>query len=153
MSCPCRRSAGLVLALNKAQEVLLVDRSTRTGLSLPGGSARAGEAPNEAAARCFMMDTGLVIDVWEMLAGDFVYEDTYPEGFNVVFSGGVLTDRQVARIDTSNPQSRISGHQFVAMAELHLHVAPHPLARIRQAWTALQAGKGLPLLVMGEPVG
>lgn len=39
------------------------------------------------------------------------------------------------------------------MAELAQYVKPHTLSRIRQAWTAREAAKGLPLPVMGEPVG
>ncbi|MGK4580555.1 NUDIX domain-containing protein [Kitasatospora sp. HPMI-4] len=148
---PPRRIGCLVIAFNDAGEVLMVDPDYKDSLILPGGSAEPGEAPNEAAARHFVLETGLVLDLWQIVAVDYVPAGEYPEGINIVFSCGVLTPRQIERIKHSEG-THLRGHKFVPMAELHKHTSPHTRQRISQAWHARYDGQGIPLLVMGEPV-
>ncbi|WP_145791579.1 NUDIX domain-containing protein [Kitasatospora atroaurantiaca] len=147
---PARRVGGVVIAFNEAGDVLMVDPNYKDGWILPGGSAEKDEAPNEAAARHLLIETGLVLDLWELVAVDYAPVGEYPEGLNFVFNGGILKARQVDRIKTGE---HLNGHRFVPMTELHEYAQPYQRQRIGQAWEARRDGKGLPLLIKGEPVG
>ncbi|WP_329565399.1 NUDIX domain-containing protein [Kitasatospora sp. NBC_01266] len=150
---PVRRLGCQVIAFNPAGEVLVVDPEYKSGLTLPGGSALQGEAPNEAAARHLALETGLVLDLWQILAVDYVPEGVYPEGINLVFNGGMLTDRQVERIAVPPiAKSRLHGFRFVPMTEVSTCTEPYQRRRIRQAYNALNMAKALPLLLRGELV-
>ncbi|GAA2139059.1 hypothetical protein GCM10009760_20850 [Kitasatospora kazusensis] len=151
---PPRRLGCLVLVTNEAGDPLLVEPAGRPGLVLPGGSAAADESPNEAAARHVFAATGLALDLWQIVAVDYVPKGELVEGLNLVLYGGVLNERRIGTMKPPAPKTRLAGHRFVPLSELHHHVEPGQRQRISQAVRAADnTDARLPLLLRGEPVG
>ncbi|MDH6578551.1 NUDIX domain-containing protein [Kitasatospora sp. MAP5-34] len=150
---PARRIECVVIAFNSEGHVLMVDPEHQEGLVLPGGAAGEDEAAHDAAARHLLAQTTLVLDLWQLLAVDHLPAGEHPEGYNFVFNGGVLTAKQVERINTDTPGTRLRGHRFVGTTELPDHVSPVGRRRIAAAWLTRRDGQGIPLLVRGFPVG
>ena len=108
---PVRRFGCVVVAFNQEGEVLMVDPEYKEGLILPGGSAEADEVPNVAAARHMLLETGLALDLWQIIAVDYVPAGEFPEGINFVFHGGILTPLQAERIKGDTPATHLRGHR------------------------------------------
>ncbi|HET7529641.1 MAG TPA: NUDIX domain-containing protein [Mycobacteriales bacterium] len=71
--------AGAVVR-DEAGRLLLVRRGRPPGLgswSLPGGRVEPGETPDQAAAREVLEETGLVVEVGELLQTVVIWDGTY----------------------------------------------------------------------------
>ncbi|AUY52767.1 NUDIX domain-containing protein [Streptomyces sp. CB01881] len=146
---PACRLGALVLLRSQAGHVLLVDPDHLDGLLLPGGPALPNEPPHLAAARHLHAQTGLLRRVTQLLAVDFTPADRYLERLNLVFDGGVVTDREEQRV-TVPPRCRsgLHGARFADLAHLSALMSPAQNARVQQALANL--GRALPLLVHGQ---
>ncbi|QEV03563.1 hypothetical protein CP971_34055 [Streptomyces viridifaciens] len=115
-------------AARTANAVLYLD-----GLILPGGAARSGELPHEAAAHHLLAQTGLSRRLTHVLAVDYTPPDRYLERINLVFDGGIADGRP-------------AGARFVPVRELGRAMAPAQAARVADAL----AGRALPFLLHGQ---
>ncbi|MGW2543669.1 NUDIX domain-containing protein [Kitasatospora sp. NPDC001574] len=151
---PRRRSGNAVLVLDDDGRVLLVEPAYKSGFILPGGSAEGTEPPNESAARHLLAETGLVLDLWHVLAVDYVDAGHLPEGLNLVFWGGRVSARRAERIIVPvTEKSGLLGHHWVAPGDLHRVTGAQHRARVISALRTLESGAGIPLLLRGQPAG
>ncbi|WP_457031070.1 NUDIX domain-containing protein [Kitasatospora sp. P5_F3] len=149
-----RRVSGLVLLREAGGCIYLLDPTYRDGMILPGGSALPDESPNEAAARHLAAKTGLVLDVYRLITFDHVPANRWPEGFNFIFDGGVLTPGQMARMHVPPPEeSRLRGGHWVRPTDMHRFTAPKQRARITAALELLHEGSVTHPLADGQRVG
>ncbi|MFD7591744.1 NUDIX domain-containing protein [Kitasatospora sp. NPDC059812] len=152
---PGRRFGCMAVALNPAGDVLMVEPAYKPGkLILPGGNAEPYEVPNEAAARRVLMETGLVLDLWQLVAVDYVSAREVPEGVNFVFWGGRLTDRKADRVSAPPvEESGVLRTAWVSPGDLRSVTDAEQAARVIDALRAVEQGTGLPLLLRGHPAG
>ncbi|MFJ8476039.1 NUDIX domain-containing protein [Kitasatospora sp. NPDC094011] len=156
MTSPPRRRFGCVaLILNPDGHVLMVRPEYQpTKLVLPGGSAEPDEAPNVAAARWVLTETGLVLDLWQLVAVDYVSAGEIPEGVNFVFWGGQLPGGKAA--NAAAPPVERSGileTTWVPPADLPTVTDAEQTARVIDALRVVSYGAGIPLLLRGRPAG
>ncbi|MFJ4793991.1 NUDIX domain-containing protein [Kitasatospora purpeofusca] len=152
---PGRRSGNSALILNPNGDVAMVEPPYTGGkLILPGGSAEANEAPNEAAARHVLAETGLVLDLWQVVAVDWVSAGDVPEGMNLVFWGGQLTEFKASKL-AARPveESGVLRAVWVPVNELASVTTTHQRARVIDALRSMERGAGVPLLLRGLPAG
>ncbi|MFC5664526.1 NUDIX domain-containing protein [Kitasatospora misakiensis] len=148
---PVCRLGVQVLLRDTAGRVLLVDPDFLDGHMLPGGACRTNEPPHRAAARILHAQTGLHRPVAQLLAVDFTPADRYLERLTLVFDGGILADRDAARIAVPpRRRSNLHGARMADPREFAALLSPAQNARVQQALAAL--GRGLPLLTHGQRV-
>ncbi|MFI9366896.1 NUDIX domain-containing protein [Kitasatospora sp. NPDC053057] len=152
---PGRRFGCVALILNPDGHVLMVRPAYKPGkLILPGGSAEPNEAPNEAAARWVLTETGLVLDLWQLVAVDYVSAGESPEGVNFVFWGGRLAARMASKAAAPPvEQSGILEAVWVPPADLPTVTDAEQTARVIDALRVVELGAGIPLLLRGRPAG
>ncbi|MFJ7907485.1 NUDIX domain-containing protein [Kitasatospora sp. NPDC096204] len=149
---PGRRSGQQAFILREAEgtsQVLLVDPVYMDGFTLPGGSAEANELPHLAARRHTEVETGLVLELRDLLAVDYMPASEFPEGLNLVYAGGMLDARQIGIVDRHQPPAEIRGLHWVSRSEVMSVMQAEQACRALEAWDAWNSGSGLPLLLRG----
>ncbi|MEE1785212.1 NUDIX hydrolase [Streptomyces sp. SP17BM10] len=155
---PARRLGQQVFVLRDSPDgqdelcVLLVEPVHRDGCTLPGGSAEADELPHLAARRHLESETGLVLPLRTILTVDYVSRQTYPEGLNLVYAGGVVTPKQAKTANGHRPPEHIRALHWVPRSSLDTVMPPDQSLRVHDAWDAWEHGAGRPLLLRGVPV-
>ncbi|MFE4519818.1 NUDIX domain-containing protein [Kitasatospora sp. NPDC056783] len=148
---PALRLGCVALTLNPDGAILMVRPKNRPAhLILPGGSAEADEAPNEAAARWVYTKTGLALDLWQLVSVDYVSVAELAEGINLVFWGGRLSARRAGKVV---PGEGVIEAVWVPPGDLTKVTYPQQVARVIEALRTAERGGGLPLLLRGRPVG
>ncbi|MFD7584171.1 NUDIX domain-containing protein [Kitasatospora sp. NPDC059811] len=152
---PGRRSGNLALVLNPDGAVLMVEPAHKPGrFILPGGSAEPNEPPNEAAARHVLTETGLVLDLWQIVAVDYVSAGEIPEGLNLVFWGGQLSEFKASKmVAPPVEESGVLRAVWVSLSDLASVTTIEQRARVIDALRSMERGAGVPLLLRGLPAG
>ncbi|MBV6699641.1 NUDIX domain-containing protein [Kitasatospora aureofaciens] len=130
------------LVLNDAGQVLLVETSNRTTLTLPGGAAGKGEPPHLAARRHLESATGLVRALRCLLVADYT---AARRPFTFIHWGGRLTLDDAAAV-----QHRRAVH-WVDESVFPDVLAPDDHRRLAHALAFYTFGSILPVLVDGAP--
>ena len=155
---PGRRIGALALIRDKADAVLMVKPTYKDGWILPGGSALAGERPDEACVRTVGEETGLErFTPGRLLVIDYVPrrpETGSAEGYNLVFNGGVVPTGVDIRLPKASEggQPDLSAYQFVRLDRLPEFAKPYQERRIRESVAVLRDGRAHTYLVEGRPV-
>ncbi|MEU1816124.1 NUDIX domain-containing protein [Streptomyces roseifaciens] len=153
---PRRRIGAVVLVLDEADRVLLVNPTYKEGWQLPGGGAAAGEPAAKAASRELLEETGLDLWLSQILVVDYVpanEEGTSAEGYNLVFNGGSLTAEEARKVAIPESASKeLSGLKWVPVPDLENFVQPYQARRIRAAVANLETKRQQDFLELGEAV-
>ncbi|MFJ8476994.1 hypothetical protein [Kitasatospora sp. NPDC094011] len=74
-----------------------------------------------------------------------------PEGYNLVWSGGLLEPRTAAAVEGHTPPPEIRGLHWVSRSRVKTLTQPAQTRRILDAWDAWEHGAGRPFLLSGVP--
>ncbi|WP_059007973.1 NUDIX domain-containing protein [Streptomyces specialis] len=148
---PRRRLGALALFRNPIGDILLVEKSYRSGRArwgLPGGCAKQNEPVPVACQREVLEETGLHVVPGRVLVLHHVPANgTSAEGINAVFDGGVLDDGTSITLS-----AELTSYRWVPPASLDGMVAPYTAWRITSALRSLTSEEpGVPLLVGHGP--
>lgn len=144
-----RTSAG-VLFRDAHERVLLVKPTYKSGWDLPGGAVGADEPPWRAAVREVREELGFDQPLGRLLVIDYVpAEEPMPEGLAFVFDGGIITEEEVAAIESDDPE--IGTIRLYTTSDAHTLMAPRLARRIEAALHAAITGSTT-FCESGEPI-
>ncbi|MDP3988882.1 MAG: NUDIX hydrolase [bacterium] len=136
-SLPKKRMGAAVLLFNGAGDLLLVKPNYRDQWSLPGGVVDAEESPRAGAIREVYEEIGLTVHDLLLCAVGYAKTKEYKtEALHFVFSGGVLTDEQIAGIVLQ--EDEIDAFQFVPPEDACPLLIPSLCDRVPAALLALK---------------
>ncbi|MFJ1932589.1 NUDIX domain-containing protein [Kitasatospora sp. NPDC088160] len=130
-------------------EALMVDPEYMDGFTLPGGSAEQGELPHFAARRHLETETGLVLPLRSILAVDYVSAAKFPEGIDLVYSGGLIRPEQNEIVRLHRPPKEIRRLHWVPRSKVATVMNDGQSRRVQDAWDSWEHENHLPLLVNG----
>jgi 8-oxo-dGTP pyrophosphatase MutT (NUDIX family) len=137
-----KRMAASAVLLDRQGRLLCVKPIYRPDWLLPGGMVELDESPLAACRREVAEEIGLDVEIGRLLCVD--YRSTDPElkeTLFMVFSGGELSDAQVARIKL--PPEEISEHRFLPFPEALAILAPRLALRMKLTLHVLTTGETL----------
>ncbi len=132
-----KRVAADVLIRDRAERVLLVDPTYKSGWDLPGGMAEANEAPRDAAARELLEELGLSLSIGRLLVLDWVpAREPWDDQLVFMFDGGTLPDDSATTLRTVDPE--LAGLEFVALSDAAQRLRPDIAHLLRRACVMLE---------------
>jgi len=135
-----KRTAAGVLLRDDRSRVLLVETTYKPDWEIPGGAVEAEEAPWVTAARELHEELGIVHALGALLVIDHIpTQGVMPEGLAFVFDGGLITEREVRGIRSTDPEIRSVG--LYSLAEAEQLVKPILHGRIGAALHAVNSGE------------
>lgn len=93
----CCVGVGVIL-FNSQGQILVVKPNYREGWLLTGGTIDEGESPAQTAIRETLEEVGITLPSVTFLYVEHALRTGVPDFLEFVFSGGVLTDEQIAGI-------------------------------------------------------
>ncbi|WP_410654141.1 NUDIX domain-containing protein [Amycolatopsis sp. lyj-112] len=134
-----KRAAAGVLLRDERSRVLLVETTYKPEWEIPGGAVEAEEAPWTTAARELQEELGIIRRLGTLLVIDHIRtQGVMPEGLAFVFDGGFVTEGEVRRIRSTDPEIRTVG--LYTLDEAEQLVKPTLHARITTALRAVATG-------------
>ncbi len=105
-----KRMAAGVLFRDDADRVLIVEPSYKEDWEIPGGACDEDEPPWRTAEREIGEELGITRPPGRLIAIDYLPSDErMPEGLTFVFDGGVITDEDLAEIESSSRAESFRG--------------------------------------------
>lgn len=140
---PKKRVAAGVLLLNSSNEILLVKPSYREGWLMPGGLIEENESLAAGCERELLEETGLTIQLNELLVVDYVKAENedITEVLMFVFNGGLLKDKDIENIKLQ--KNELSEFKFCSIPEAKKLAAINTSNRIDSCINAVNSGKAL----------
>ena len=137
---PRKRVSADVLFRDEAGRILLVDPRYKPDWDLPAGTAEADEAPLDAARRQVAEELGVSYLGGRLLVVDWVAaHGPWDDALAIVFDGGVLAERDTARIRLRDGE--LQAYRFVDPADTGPLLRPYVRRRVRHARTAAVDGR------------
>jgi 8-oxo-dGTP pyrophosphatase MutT (NUDIX family) len=136
---PRRRLAANALFFDARRDILLVKPTYRTDdlWLLVGGTVDEDEAPLPACRREVREELGLDVPLQQLLCIEYQPPTARrPASLHFLFSGGVLTERQIGQIRL--PAGELAAWGFVGVGDALRRVGPRVGRRLGAALTALQ---------------
>ena len=135
-----KRTAAGVLLHDARSRVLLVETTYKPEWEIPGGAVEAEETPWATAARELHEELGITRALGALLVIDHVpTHGVMPEGLAFVFDGGLITEKEVRAIESTDPEIRSVG--LYSPAEAARLVKPTLHGRINAALCAVNSGE------------
>ncbi|MFD5091270.1 NUDIX domain-containing protein [Amycolatopsis thailandensis] len=135
-----KRTAAGVLLRDDRSRIVLVETTYKPEWEIPGGAVEAEEAPWATAARELHEELGITRTLGALLVIDHIpTRGVMPEGLAFVFDGGLITEREVHGIQSTDPEIESVGLYSLAEAERLLKPALHD--RISAALRAVHSGE------------
>lgn len=120
--------------------ILLQEKASGEGWSLPAGGIEPGESPEEAMRREVLEETGLVVDDAELLAvfGGKEFRYTYPNGDEVEYTVVLFGCTAHGEPGTgSGPETRRV--KFLSRDEMPKLALPYPMDLLFRPWVSRKA--------------
>ncbi|MBI2109216.1 MAG: NUDIX hydrolase [Parcubacteria group bacterium] len=115
-SLPRKRIGAGVLFFDEKDRVLLVKPNYKEGWIIPGGSVDEHESPQAAAVRETKEELNIDLKDPKLICVSFAQEHGIKtEALHFIFSGGVLSKEQIARIRLQKEE--LDEFKFVSIAE------------------------------------
>lgn len=141
-SLPTKRMAAGAIFTNEQRDLLLVKTHYKEGWSIPGGTVDKDESPLAGCVREVREEIGLDLppERFQLLCIDYTRQaGIKTESLQFVFSGGVLTQDEIARITLQ--ASEIECYQFTAPEEALQITNAGVKGRLPACLTALKSGE------------
>ena len=114
-SLPAKRMGAGILFFNLQKEFLIVQPSYKDTWEIPGGIVELNESPRQAALREVSEELGLAINpaTLSLMCVEYMFEGVEKtEALMFIFSGGMLTDSQIAEIKLE--EAELKSYRFVS---------------------------------------
>jgi ADP-ribose pyrophosphatase YjhB (NUDIX family) len=134
-----KRAAGGALIRDHADRILFVEPIYKPYLEIPGGVAEHNESPRDACRREIREELGIDVLVGPLLVVDWIPEHgIWGDGLMFIFSGGQLSDAEIASIEL--PSDELAAFKFLSLAEAAPRLKPSMARRLRLANESVEGG-------------
>lgn len=140
-SLPKKRMGAGALFFDSAGKLLILKPTYKDGWTIPGGVVDENESPREALIREVKEELGLSISHVQFLTLDYMSpaESQYAtkdENIQIIFSGGVLTKKQISQIRL--PKEELDEYRFVTLAHAGKMLSKNLARRVPPSLEALK---------------